>query len=190
MINVQSVVFPLLVLNESIHKLFFISFLCLLCFYISLDRMSIKNTTWSLSFKPILQSLSQFDSEYRLVGDIVQHIKQKIIDLHYYRRFFTKTKQKNLHLVDTRKLTIERLHMMLFGGDEKQMINLKENTQRYGFPLKMVYTHCQLSPKTRLTDLVTEDDLEELIAETTKDDHLWVLQTRYLHSPLSVNRTK
>lgn len=163
------------------NKLFFLySFLCSIFKKKSMmnhHQYTIKSATWSLLFKPILQSLSQLDNEYQLVADVVNHIKQKIIDLYYYRRFFTKTKQ-DLHTIDTRNLTIERLNRMLFQCCD-------ENTQRYGFHLKMVYTQFQLSPKTRLLDLVTEEDLEALIAKTTKDDCLWILQTRYLHSPLS-----
>lgn len=151
-------------------------------FFQCLQRMQNTQLTWSSLFKEIWLPLSVIDS---LIPEIIQQIKQCLLDLHYYRRFCTKMKQDLPTTKFMYNTSLETLVNILF-NDEASNREHARNTLLYGFPLKLQYHKVPIRYANGkiLNDLMDDTDLEALIANTSPKDRIMVHRTRYIPSPL------
>lgn len=141
---------------------------------------------WSSLFKEIWLPLSVIDS---LLPEVIQQIKQCLLDLHYYRQFCTKMKQDLPTAKFMYNTNLEALVNMLF-NDEASNREYVRNTILYGVPLKLQYHRLPI-PRANskiLNDLMNDDDLEALIANTSPKDRIMVHRTRYIPSPLIMSK--
>lgn len=139
-------------------------------------------TQWAPLFKLFLQTLQHIEEQHRIDHDTVRHITQNLIDLHYCRRFYIKSRD-NTRIEYSQNLTIERLTKLLF-TNETHNREYDQNTNLYGTPSKLIYSLKPFGVKNMgLSDLINEEDMMNLINKTSSGDYIWVARTRYIKSP-------
>lgn len=139
-------------------------------------------TGWKTVFSLFIRTLHQIEQDYLIDHDTVRHISQNLIDLHYCRRFYIKSRG-DTRIEYSQNLTIERLTNLLF-TNETHNREYDQNTKLYGTPSKLIYSLKPFGVKNMgLSDLINEEDMMNLINKTSSSDYIWVARTRYIKSP-------